>query len=71
VENATVLNQIINTKSPSTWHNYLDPDRLLMIKGAEGTSVYTTFKVVDQTTHEEEVFIRHVPPSVCEKEFRA
>jgi hypothetical protein len=70
VENASVLNQIINTKSPPTWKNYLDPDRLLLIKGGEGTSVYTTFKVIDQTTHQEEMFIRHIPPSVCEKQFR-
>ena len=69
VENATVLNQIIGTKSPAAWHNYMDPDRLILIKGSEGTSVYTTFKVMDQTTHEEEVFIRHIPPTVCEKQF--
>lgn len=69
VENETVLNQIITTKSPPIWHNYLDPDRLIMIKGVEGTSVYTTFKVNSKPDHEEEVFIRHVPPSVCEKEF--
>ena len=46
-----------------------DPDRLILIKGTEGTSVYTTFKVVDAENHEEECFIRHIPPSVCEKMF--
>jgi hypothetical protein len=70
VENATILNAIINTKSPTTWNNYLDPDRLILIKGTEGTSVYTTFKVMDSQNHQEEVFIRHIPPSVCEKQFR-
>jgi len=69
VESAAVLNQIIGTKSPPSWHNFLDPDRLILIRGTEGTSVYTTFKVMDQGSHEEEVFVRHVPPSVCEKQF--
>ena len=69
VQTATILNQIINTKSPATWYNYLDPDRLILIKGNEGTSVYTCFKVMDQTEHEEECFIRHIPPTVCEKMF--
>ena len=69
VANTTILNQIISTKSPTTWNNYLDPDRLILIKGSEGKSVYTTFKVMDQTSHEEEVFIRHIPPTVCDKQF--
>lgn len=25
---------------------------------------------MDQTSHQEEVFIRHIPPTVCEKQFR-
>eukprot|EP00966_Prymnesium_polylepis_P024622 568243-Prymnesium_polylepis.1 len=25
---------------------------------------------MDQTTHQEEVFIRHIVPNVCEKQFR-
>lgn len=41
VENATILNQIINTKSPTTWNNYLDPDRLVLIKGTEALTVHS------------------------------
>ena len=37
------------------------------MKGTEGTSVYTCFRVIDAGDHEEECFIRHIPPSVCEK----
>ena len=39
------LGKVLATKAPEKWMAYCDPERLMKIKGEEGTCVYTTFEV--------------------------
>ena len=39
------LGKILATKAPEKWMAFCDPERLMMVKGEEGTCVYTTFEV--------------------------
>lgn len=68
VPDGTALGVALATKAPEKWFAYCDPDCLMMVKGNEGTSVYTTFEVPN---HSDEVrFLRHIGYQIAEKVFK-
>lgn len=69
VADVKTLTTICSTKSPATWDPFCDPDSLLHVKGKEGSSVYTMFEVKGIAGSDEQCFIRHIPPTVCDKVF--
>lgn len=69
VTDVKTLSTICTTKSPASWEAFCDPESLLHVKGKEGSSVYTMFEVKDAPDAAEPCYIRHIPPSVCDKVF--
>lgn len=68
VPDGSALGVALATKAPEKWFAYCDPDCLMMVKGNEGTSVYTTFEVAG---HPDEVrFLRHIGYQIAEKVFK-
>ena len=65
VPDGKALGVALATKAPEKWFPFCDPDCLILIRGNEGTSVYTTFEVPG---HPDEVrFLRHVGFAIAEK----
>lgn len=68
VADGKALGLALATKAPENWRGFCDPDCLMMIRGNEGTSVYTTF---DVEGHPDEVrFLRHIGYAIAEKVFK-
>ena len=68
VADGKALGVALATKAPEKWFHYTDPDCLVMIRGNEGTSVYTTFEVEGQPN--EVRFLRHIGYAIAEKVFK-
>ena len=67
VEDGAALASLLGSKSPEVWREACDPKHMLLLKGREGKSVYSTFTVKEHPL--EERFIRLVAPSVCDRLF--
>ena len=61
------LGEVLASTEPEDWTKYCDPDRLLQLKGKEGTCVYTTFAVVGHP--DQARILRRVPDEVAEHAF--
>ena len=47
VASIDVVRFMLLNASPVEWERFCDPDRLMLLKGAGGSGVYTTFRVID------------------------
>ena len=61
------LGKILATKAPEKWMAFCDPERLMKIKGEEGTCVYTTFEVEGHP--EEGRFLRIISGTIAQRNF--
>ena len=61
------LGKVLATKAPEKWMAYCDPERLMKIKGEEGTCVYTTFEV--ENAPEEGRFLRFISGTIAQRNF--
>ena len=61
------LGKILATKAPEKWMPFCDPERLMKIKGEEGTCVYTTFEVEGHP--EEGRFLRFISGTIAQRNF--
>ena len=61
------LGKVLATKAPERWMAYCDPERLVKIKGEEGTCVYTTFEV--EGAPEEGRFLRFISGTIAQRNF--
>lgn len=68
VADGRALGVALATKAPEKWFPFLDPDCLILIRGSEGTSVYTTFEIPGNP--DEVRFLRHVGYQIAEKCFK-
>ena len=64
---AETLGKVLATKAPDKWMPFCDPERLMMVKGEEGTCVYTTFEVEGKP--EEGRFLRFISGTIAQRNF--
>lgn len=69
VASVDVVRLVVQSLSPVVWDSYCDPDRLMLVKGAAGSGIYTTFCVVDDHGQRKDAYAYLVPPFVCDAVF--
>jgi hypothetical protein len=69
VASIDVVRFMLLNASPVEWERFCDPDRLMLLKGAGGSGVYTTFRVIDDHGRRVDAYAYQVPPSVCDAVF--